>query len=51
MGRRRLPDGEGFYVRLQNNQKGPLERVAAFGIVLMMLNRRFHGGGVQSIRL
>lgn len=51
MGRRRLPYEEVFYVKLQNNQKRPLERVAAFGIVLMMLNRRFHGGRVQNIRL
>ena len=38
-------------MRLQGNQKGPLEQKAAFGIVLIVLDRRFHGGGMQSIRL
>lgn len=37
MGRRGLPYGKVFFVRLQNNQKGLLEKKAAFGMVLMML--------------
>lgn len=41
MGRSGLPYGEVLFVGLQNNQKSMLEEAAAFGIVLMMLNRRF----------
>ena len=46
MGRRGLPYGEILFVRLRTYQRGLLEKKAAFGIVLMMLNRRFHGGGM-----
>lgn len=41
MGRRGLPYGEILFVGLQNSQKPLLEEAAAFGIVVMMLNRRF----------
>lgn len=36
---------EVFFVRLQNKQKGRLEKKVAVGTGLMMLNGRFLGGG------
>lgn len=46
MGRRRLPHGEILLVRLQYKQNEVLEQKAAFGIVVLMMNRLFHEEGM-----
>lgn len=47
MGRRGLPYGEVFFVRLQNNENGLLEKKAASGMVLVMLMGSFMEEGCR----